>query len=186
VYEITGDTLSMGFGPGNFPAELSDQEGSLVTLSRDRGPMPTGKLPSGKKPLQDSVLGELTWDDDLDWWNTNVTVAGGGVDLHIEEFDDDVEATLAAARDFLDWIREHEGDALRFVGDQLLGDYNGGWNRGEPMTLETFIAAIRLDDITLRKQTTTIYYDDGDLFLGHSILLELTEDRQFESAYIAG
>lgn len=55
------------------------------------------------------------------------------------------------------------------------------------ITEEDFIEAITMETINISSDgSITVYYDDGDLFFGHVILVNIDENMQYESAHIAG
>ncbi|GAA5117176.1 DUF2262 domain-containing protein [Alloalcanivorax gelatiniphagus] len=56
-----------------------------------------------------------------------------------------------------------------------------------PVTAEAFVERIRLAELAVASDgSLTPYYDDGDLFWGHVILLEVEPDGSMTDAYIAG
>jgi uncharacterized protein (TIGR03067 family) len=191
LYDLAGDTLRLCWPNvfGDYPNELSDQTHGVLTLARDPGPPPATKRPAGKKPIQDRLLGQLTWDDDFDWWETCVELRPGlTIDFHVEPGDDaDDAAVVAAGRDFFRWLRRHERAARRFAAGELLDTYNGSWNHGEPISARTFAGRTTLENVGLDPEGgADLYYADGDLFWGHTIIVSVDEGRVFRHATIAG
>jgi uncharacterized protein (TIGR03067 family) len=189
-YEIEGDTLRLCMGcDQDFPAEFSDAAGSLILLTRDKGPMPETKKPSGTPPIDDEVLGRLIWDDNLDWWETKVRVGRGSSAeffLSAPRKGKRLESALQDAREFLHWLRANERAAREFAAEQLLDLHNDEWNKGKPTSKSAFMKRMKLESVCRSSRGATLYYRDGDLFLGHSITIELTKQGTFKRAGIAG
>jgi uncharacterized protein (TIGR03067 family) len=191
LYELNGDTLQLCWPNvfGDYPDALSDQTNGVITLARDPGPLPKTKQPAGKKPIDDPVLGRLTWDDDYDWWEAQVELSPGpAIDVHVEPGDekDDVTA-VAGGREFFLWLRRHEPAARGFAAAELLDTHNRSWNDGEPISAGTFADRMTLESVGIDPDGgASLYYHDGDLFWGHCIIVSVGEDRKFKDAGIAG
>src|SRR5712691_1836603 len=59
LYELDDDTLRLCWPNvfGDYPDTLSDRTHGVVTLARYFGPPPETKRPSGKKPIENPILG---------------------------------------------------------------------------------------------------------------------------------
>jgi uncharacterized protein (TIGR03067 family) len=191
LYDVNGDTLRLCWPSvfGDYPDALSDQSHGVITLARDPGPPPKTKQPAGKKPIEDPVLGQLTWDDNYDWWEAQVKLKPErAVDVHVEPADeqDDVTA-VAGGREFIRWLRRHEPAARRFAAAELLDTHNGAWNEGEPISARGFADRMTLESVGIDADGgASLYYHDGDLFWGHCIIVSVGADRAFRNATIAG
>jgi hypothetical protein len=65
--------------------------------------------------------------------------------------------------------------------------HNDTWNEGDEIDAATFKSRMSLESIVIYPSGgAEIYYGDGDLFWGHTILVGLTEDLSFRDATIAG
>ena len=80
-----------------------------------------------------------------------------------------------------------------FAAEQLLEDaINWQGETDEPavppesLDAEAFARCIELSELALQENGFTAYYDDGDLFFGHVILVEGGQDGTPDDAYIAG
>ena len=80
-----------------------------------------------------------------------------------------------------------------FAAEQLLEDaVNWQGETDEPavppesLDAEAFARCIELSELALQENGFTAYYDDGDLFFGHVILVEGRQDGEPDDAYIAG
>jgi uncharacterized protein (TIGR03067 family) len=190
LYAIEGDRLTLCMGrEDDFPAEFSDAAGDVITLARDTGPIPEGKKRSGKQPIEDEALGRLVWDDNMDWWETKIRIGRRhSVDLSLSGAEDGrpLERALRHAREFVEWLREHEGDVREFAAQRLLDVHNDCWKKGRPTSKSAFMKRMRLESVVVSPDGSTLYYADGGLFLGHSILVNLSKRRAFKDAHIAG
>lgn len=78
-----------------------------------------------------------------------------------------------------------------FAASELIESANA-WQRedddtAEPVTPAMFAQRISLSELVISSDgSVTPYYDDGDLFFGHVILIEVTSDDTLTDAYIAG
>jgi hypothetical protein len=191
LYELNGDTLRLCLPNvfGDYPDKLSDQTHGVITLARDAGPPPRTKQPAGKNPIEDPVLGRLTWDDNFDWWEAQIELKPGlTIDAHVElgSAQDDV-AAVAAGREFIRWLRQHEPAARRFAAAELLDTHNDCWNDGKPISARTFAGRMTLESVGITPGGgASLYYHDGDLFWGHCIIVTVGKDREFSDATIAG
>jgi uncharacterized protein (TIGR03067 family) len=91
LYELDGNMLRLCWPSvfGDFPDTLSDQTHGVINLARDHGPPPKTKQPTGKMPIEDRVLGRLTWEDNYDWWEAQVELQPGlTVAVHVEPGDE--------------------------------------------------------------------------------------------------
>ena len=191
LYDLQGDSLRLCWPSvfGEYPDVLSDEEHGVVTLERDSGPPPETKAPSGKEPIQDPVLGQLTWNDNLDWWEGQVELRPDlKVMLHIEPGEERGDAEIAAAgRQLLAWVREHEPRAREFAAAELLDTHNDHWNDEQPISAGMFVDNMTLESISCYSGgSVELLYHDGDLFWGHCIIVSTDEVRQFTDANIAG
>ena len=94
---------------------------------------------------------------------------------------------MAIARDFLVWLRQNEQAASQFAAGKLLDTHNDGWNEGKPISAQAFIQRMTLESVSIDPQgKVELYYNDGDLFWGHSIVVSMAENREFKDAYTAG
>lgn len=139
---------------------------------------------------EDEVLGPLTWDDQLDWWAGRAELAPGhriGLSLTVEHEDPLSEAEIATARRVLLHLREHEPEARIVAAEELLDIYNAEWNEGEPLDEEEFMSRLTLDDLNIAPDgSAELFYRDDDLFAGHTVLVSIGADGNFDDADIAG
>lgn len=94
----------------------------------------------------------------------------------------DQTVTLEARTAFTRLVTQHAVFA-RKAADDLLAVHNEGWHHYEnspPLTSEQFQARLTLEGIHVTSWgLATAYYDDGDLFWGHTIIVEQEDDGSF-------
>lgn len=122
--------------------------------------------------VQDDLLGELTLDRDVNWFDGEATWNGNVVRVTVTPTDDgSLESGRATAAelwaDEASWARRIEG----FAVGELLDNANGWLEIGTAShTREGFLSRLKLNSISLLPDGQfEFWYDDGDLFWGHSI-----------------
>ena len=93
---------------------------------------------------------------------------------------------LAAER--FGWLREHLDELSAYAAAEMLDDHNGGdWCEGAPIDAAEFVRRMTLTDVAFTETGSfEAYYDDGDLFWGHAILVRVDEDGRPEHAEFFG
>lgn len=190
LYRIEGDTLVFCTGPhGQFPEKISDEYG-IVTLERDRGPMPERRKPSGKKPLRDDLLGELPWEDNFNWYSGELELGGTKITVTLNPDDEGaVTASVARAKQIVSRFEYYRSLVADFAVAELLELKNDTWlDEGEPkVTAANFKSKLVLESFTAYANgRVEFWHYDGQLFLGHSIEVTLDENDKCLSANIAG
>jgi uncharacterized protein (TIGR03067 family) len=189
LYELKGETLRLCWGPGDKPpAAFSKATTSIITFTREHGPPPKTKQPAGKQPVEVPGVGRLTWDDDIDWWQGEVKAATGEVaELHVEVTKETPARVAQAAQEFVGWLKAHEPAARTFAAEELLDLLNDVWNNGRPITARQFVKRLSLESAGRAKdRSASLYYRDGGLFRGHSIVVQVDKAGRFKNATIAG
>lgn len=192
LYELEGDTLRLCWPSvfGHFPDAFSDREHGIITLGRDPGPPPETKKPSGKQPIHLPGLGELTFDDNLDWWETTFELEPGkaavGVRLSFDAEPPRPEIARMAAQ-LIEWLKANEARARAFAAAKQLDVHNDSWNDGAPITRDEFARRITLESAVRHSEGwIELYYNDGDLFWGHAIVVRVGAGGSFTRATIEG
>ena len=145
-----------------------------------------------ERTIHDETLGTLTWNSRLDWWEGQAEWAPGrrvGVSLSVEDDDPDAAPTAAIAHAgrVLNSLAELEPEARQLAADELLEIYNEEWNDGDPLSPDEFVTRLTLEDIGLAADgSAELFYQDGGLFAGHTVLVSLDEAGNLDDADIAG
>jgi hypothetical protein len=145
-------------------------------------------------------LGTLRWDNQLQWWESYVTV-GEFTDVAFCLLAEKSYGVFAAPEElfpigveYLACARSAESQCRQQIANDLLECFNENWtftNRAgdgpKPVSREEFIRAVTLSAMHLFADGSAAwYYDDGDLFGGHSIEIWVTKEREFKDAHLAG
>ncbi len=77
-------------------------------------------------------------------------------------------------------------ESVSYAASKLTGDYNKGWNDDMPITESEFSRYISLSSLVLHYGQADFYFDDGGLFAGHSIRVEMGSDGTFTDAFYEG
>lgn len=139
---------------------------------------------------EDEVFGEFELDKSINVFEKNIDWCGKEVRISFDNDDESelksmLETGYALYKEQKDWMKK----ICNFVCDELLELKNDAWldDEEEEITREEFIEAIELCDISLESNDEfTFWFDDGDLFWGHTIIAEGNIDGTLRSAHIAG
>lgn len=138
----------------------------------------------------DPILGLFTLDREVDWYRATLDWCGQSIQLTICTCDqDEIEDLLEIAHQL--WAQQGawETRMKNYAATQLLGPKNRGWlKEGEPqLTEEDFINKLVLESILIDfDKTLEFWYDDGDLFFGHEIMVAGTLAEGPQEATIEG
>ncbi len=137
---------------------------------------------------QDPIFGELTWEDHLEWWTGQVTVTPDhSIQVALSTPEDGLETLLGQAHPLLAHIRQEEADLRQATAEALLELYNTAWNEGPAIDGARLAACITLQAVTFYPDgSAELFYDDGDLFAGHMLLVSLDADGTLQDATLAG
>jgi hypothetical protein len=138
--------------------------------------------------IKNQILGELTWNNDLDWWSSKVEFTPGNlVNLSVDSEDVETPSVSELACHSFTRIQKQEINLRLCAANHLLDLYNDHWNNGDEIDCPTFMKLIKLEEVHLNSDgSANLYYDDGDLFGGHVIIVSIDGDGVFEDAEIAG
>lgn len=148
-----------------------------------------------RKPvvIRDDVLGSMTLDRALSWYQGSRIVDGGTYTLAvmIEEPPDVARdaATLEALRARVEEIEAQVPRYRESAADELLTLYNEEWRDEElpRLTREEFMARLRVHAVHLQSDgRIDVYFDDDDLFAGHVIHVRLEAPDRVLEVGIAG
>lgn len=141
--------------------------------------------------VQDAQLGALTLDRSLSWFTGELAWRGGSVQVHLPAGPDDRPLMVPEARAVVAALADWEDRARQRIREDLLELFNDTWRDEEsdpaPLSVEAFQARLSLSSFELGEgRGLTFWYDDGDLFAGHSIEVQGDLDEGFSSAGLAG
>ena len=95
---------------------------------------------------------------------------------------------LAGAARGVEWVRGHEEQARLHVADAYLDTFNENWTEEGPIGREEFARRIELIEVSFGPGGggPMLWYDDGDLFAGHSLSAHFDADFRFQGANLWG
>jgi hypothetical protein len=146
------------------------------------------------RSFEDDTLGTIQYDKRFGWWSTIAEL--------IPDLEIDLTLELGAAESVPESIlnafkhlQNHEPELRATVCSHLLElaeewrdeDDTPGPQTSQPWTLETFKQAISITSASFDEDgSAIIYYDDGEVFAGHVIVVGVSSDGEFQDASIAG
>lgn len=143
-----------------------------------------------KPPLKDELLGTLTWDDTLDYWTGEAVMAGiGPVRISVDTEDEEITPAEALANTHGTYLilRNREPEVRDFAAAALLETHNQAWSQGEAIDEVAFAEQLSLEDISFHPDgSAELFYNAGELFGGHTVIVTVDEDGAFDDAQIAG
>ena len=138
------------------------------------------------RTLKSKLLGTLSYEKELDWWSAKFQFGKGHkVEVHINNIEG-LEKALAAIDGRIGSIRQNETVYREFAAKKLLKLAND-WSEGEKVTKEDFVSRMRLESVeVLNDLSIGLYYDDGDLFWGHTITVDIDKNGKCTRAEFQG
>ena len=135
-------------------------------------------------------IGEFIFDDTTDCFETSLTSLGKDhpisiCDVEKEDFD---SATILGFK-LKHWLEGNLDNAKDYAASKLLALKNEHWlePRQKALSRSDFVAAMDFDGVNgFSDGGFEIYFVDGDLFFGHTIVVDVTETFEFEDARIVG
>ena len=144
------------------------------------------------KPIiyKDEVLGEFTFDRQIDQFTKIIKWLGGEVNLNVDNCEEEELADLFAAANEI--IKEKEAwdkKIKEFAASELLDLKNDNWLEEDEteITATQFVEKIKIDSISISPENEFGFYlNDGDIFWGHTIIVSGNLDEGLLDAEIAG
>ncbi|CRF31356.1 hypothetical protein BRSU_0041 [Brachyspira suanatina] len=144
------------------------------------------------KPIyyKDEELGDFELDKSINCFEKNMSWTYNN-DISVL-FDDIDEELNKKSVDIIKKIFANKKDIDKklkdYISENMLEDANN-WNddaEKHHISKEDFVKLIALTSITISEDIITFWFDDGDIFWGHSIVVESDYDFNFEDAHIEG
>lgn len=135
-----------------------------------------------------SIFSEFQFDSDTKNYDGQIKFNNRDfVDLtiSIETFDKDKVFKLA--ENVFKKIEELEETYKESIAEDLLTIHNETWNEESITSKSEFINRIKLEGILFFCDgNAELYYNDGDLFWGHTIVVSINENGQYQDSQIYG
>ena len=135
-------------------------------------------------------IGEVTFDQKSDCFETTLTLNRQSHSMTICDFKEaeSSEAKMLALK-LKNWLEKNLDESKEYAASKLVKLKNESWlSEGEdPISHKKFIEIIEFEGINAFSEGgLEIYFNDHDLFGGHTIIVDVSEDFEFEDAKIAG
>ena len=132
----------------------------------------------------------FTWDATQRIWWVSLSVNGETLDVRLDPQVAHPEH-LEPIRPLFERVIALEAQARQAAADALLQGYNEGWADDDegPGVLDHdgFMALMRLGTVTVEADgSATYWFDDGEMFAGHVIMVDLDATGTCTNATIAG
>ena len=147
--------------------------------------------------ITDEILGEMTFDESLGSFEGEVEISGQNIyfGISVDNINDKetVDRLISEFKKFISefdkWdkrIREFSAEKLTDNANDWLQDSLEDDEEFVEITKEKFAERMVLNSIGFDENGFEVFYDDDDMFWGHSILVDGTLENGIEQAYIAG
>ncbi|MDO5709053.1 MAG: DUF2262 domain-containing protein [Coriobacteriales bacterium] len=140
-----------------------------------------------KPVVIENSLGTFTLDRRYDWYEGSIDYLGKTctVMLTVEEGSTDATAALAKLEELCVDLSSVDHAARAYAADQMLENASD-WCE-EELTREQFIERMDYPSITIEHDGSVGFmFDDGGMFAGHVIVVDMAADGSFERADIEG
>lgn len=191
-YRLNGDTLEICESDmiRQYPKEFSlGSAKDIMKLEREYGPLPEPKQVRDIPPVTDKLLGTLTWNNDLDEFCSEIMHGKAAVKLRLGAEPDQLAPVMDRARKITTDLKNYDRKAREYMCRMMLQLKNETWlDDGEqPLTAEQFMSALILSSISFSTSNKVeFFYDDGDIFWGHTVIVDMDAKDEFTDTTLAG
>ncbi|MCA9608003.1 MAG: DUF2262 domain-containing protein [Myxococcales bacterium] len=174
------------------PAGAFDGPGLLAVYQRETDPTVAATLsaPPRRKVRGrrlHAALGQLLHDDRLGAWTGRATWDGSEVELFVRGSLELDEEAFDRTADRL--VSVSNAELRTYAAAELLDVHNDDWSDDgdPPLDAATIAARLRPQSLTVAEEgTVTVFFSDGGLFSGHSVVVVVAPDGVPVDAQIAG
>ena len=138
--------------------------------------------------IQDELLGELKRNPETGAWQADWEFAPGhSVDVIIHH-DGELDAVPERVKQFLLTLGEKDESIRREFARKLIQLCNEDWNPDEQLTEDEFAGRIKLQGVVVHSgdEDAELFYDDDDIFAGHSVSAFMNADGRISEPNLAG
>lgn len=158
-------------------AETEIEKAFMSIPTTVENPPPPQKTAAESPSIQDEIIGTLTFNEWHQWFETKYQAQGNAFEIYIDI--DNRAATLEIlplVRAVLCRLATIDGAMREFAAAQLLELKNDNWREEDQpeVTKDDFMYRISIEAISFNEDGEyEIWYADGDLFWGHSIMVSV-------------
>lgn len=140
--------------------------------------------------IKHEILGYLQYDTECDWYESQVAFSETQISISLSIEDNaKVESMFTRASSVVRQLKHYSKDAKEYAVEQLLKLKNETWLDEDDkfLTSEEFKNQMALEGLVFSPDgEVEFYYNDGNLFSGHCILITMDKDSCFIDASIFG
>ncbi|MGV0102499.1 DUF2262 domain-containing protein [Nostoc sp. DSM 114160] len=139
--------------------------------------------------IKHEFLGYIRYNSELDWYDSQVVFYETQLTISISTDDNDkVKSALDRASSVVQELKHHAKSAKEYAVQQLLKLKNDTWlDEDETLTSEEFKNRMTLEGLVFFPDgEAEFYYNDGNLFFGHCIIIKMDKNDCFVDARIGG
>lgn len=140
--------------------------------------------------IDDSILGQLTLDRRINVFDSKINWLGDTIDFSFScDENGTINKLLPKSYEILNSASNWDANAKEFSAKKLLELKNDTWLGDDETEFSEaqFIGKMKLSAISFETDGSFIFwFDDGDLFWGHTISVTVDENGKFEDAEIMG
>ncbi len=139
---------------------------------------------------EDERLGKFVLDKGVKWFSKEFLWCSNKAELAFNTSDiNDLKRMIKDSSSVIESDEEWDNKAKNFAATKLLELKNDFWldEDEEELTHEDFLERLQLETLNIKSDGgLTFWYDDGDLFAGHVLIVEANVNGDFINAEIAG
>lgn len=138
--------------------------------------------------LHDELLGELEFNPETGAWQAEWEFAPGHpVELLIHH-EQAMDAVPGEVKRLLLTLKDKDPSVREEVARKLIRLCNEDWNPDEQLTEDEFAGRVKLQGVNVSAETARaeLFYDDDDIFAGHSISVFMGSDGRLSEPNLAG
>lgn len=140
--------------------------------------------------IKHEFLGCIRYNSEFDWYEGQIVFHEAQISISVSIDDTDkVELVLTRASSVVNNLEHYVQDATEYAAEKLLKLKNEIWlGKDEAfLTTDEFKNRITLDGVVFSPDgEVEFYYNDGNLFFGHFILVRMDKNNYFINASICG
>ncbi|MEJ8302640.1 DUF2262 domain-containing protein [Saccharibacillus sacchari] len=165
-------------------------EQAFYAMEQTVVPSPPVKRTAADNPPVCWSGGTLTFDPDYQRFGGQIANGDRPVGLYVDVSErDQSEALIPALETLIRQLRELDRSAKLYAAEELVELKNDAWldEDEDELTEQEFADRMTLQSLTLDEDAEfTLWYEDGDLFWGHTICVVLGADGEWRSADMMG
>ena len=120
-----------------------------------------------------------------------ISLYGQSIDISFDpnKLEMDLDAYLTLVNEKLNWLGANREKVEEAIADELLELKNESWldEDERPVSKKTFIKRLVIESIEFYSDSSAeLWFDDGDLFWGHAVTIDLTVNLELEDASLSG